>query len=158
MLISLCLETDKKYSDKLITDIHSWSLTQSWEKSQCKKYLSYYFLFLIADLIKLMYQIIVNSSVISSKWLEIWVLRKGQKGSLLCFTMLQQCPHNRPSGHGNLLATDYKNHPVRQIRISKQIFMSDHIGNTLVCETTTHYFFLFCLFVVCCAIMFIFFM
>jgi len=44
MLISLCLETDKKYSDKqMITDIHSWSLTHSWEKSQCKKYLSYYF-------------------------------------------------------------------------------------------------------------------
>ena len=29
----------------------------------------------------------------------------------------------------------------------KQIFMSDHVGNTLVCETMTHYFFLFCLFV-----------
>ena len=86
MLISLCLETDKKYSDKqMITDIHSWSLTHSWEKSQCKKYLSYYFLLLIADLIRLMLKIIVNLSVISSKWLEIWVLRKGQKRELALF-------------------------------------------------------------------------
>ena len=39
----------------------------------------------------------------------------------------------------------------------KQILMSDHIGNDLVCVITTHYFFLFCLYVICCAIMFIFF-
>ena len=67
-----------------------------------------------------------------------------------------------------------KNHPVIRIRISKakiakpnarlimieskspkQRFMSDHIGNILVCETTTHCFFLFVYF---SAIMFIFFM
>ncbi len=72
------------------------------------------------------------------------------------------------------IATDYKNHPVVQIRISeakiakpnarliiienespKQRFMSDHIGNILVCEITTH---CFCLFVCFSAIMFIFFM
>ncbi len=44
MLICLCSETDKKYSDKqIITEIHFRNLTHSWEKSQCKKYLSYYF-------------------------------------------------------------------------------------------------------------------
>ena len=88
---------------------------------------------------------------------------KRTKKGACCFTVLWQCPHNRPSRHGYLLATDYKNHPVRRIRISKQkivkpnvrinhdweqeslmqIFMSDHIGNILICETTTHHFFLF---------------
>jgi hypothetical protein len=72
------------------------------------------------------------------------------------------------------IATDYKNHPVIRIRISKakiakpdarlimienkspkQRFMSDHIGNILVCVITTHCFFLFVYF---SAIMFIFFM
>ena len=72
------------------------------------------------------------------------------------------------------IATDYKNHPVVRIRISKakiakpdarlimienkspkQRFMSDHIGNILVCVITTHCFFLFVYF---SAIMFIFFM
>jgi hypothetical protein len=67
-----------------------------------------------------------------------------------------------------------KNHPVIRIRISKakvvkpnvrlimieskspkQRFMSDHIGNILVCVITTHCFFLFVYF---SAIMFIFFM
>ena len=67
-----------------------------------------------------------------------------------------------------------KNHPVIRIRISKakiakpnvrlimieskspkQIFMSDHLGNILVCVITTHCFFLFVYF---SAIMFIFFM
>jgi hypothetical protein len=50
MLISLCPVTEK-YSDK---DDHwyPWILVHSWEKSQCKKYLSYYFQ-LIADLIKI---------------------------------------------------------------------------------------------------------
>ncbi len=41
--------------------------------------------------------------------------------------MLQQCPHNRPSGHGNLLATDYKNHPVIRIRISKQKIVKPNV-------------------------------
>ena len=73
------------------------------------------------------------------------------------------------------IATDIKNHPVIRIWISKakivkpnarlimieskspkQIFMSDHIGNNLVCVITTHYFFV--LFVYFSAIMFIFFM
>ncbi len=72
------------------------------------------------------------------------------------------------------IATDYKNHPVVQIRISgatnckakcktdhdweqipKQRFMSDHIGNILVCETMTHCFLFVCFF---SAIMLIFFM
>jgi len=36
---------------------------------------------------------------------------------LLCFG---KCPHNRPSRHGYLLATDCKNHPIGQLWISKQ--------------------------------------
>ena len=82
------------------------------------------------------------------------------------FAMLWQCPHNRPSRHGYLLATDCKNHQIGQLWISKQRlkakcqnlitmdskknlmqrFMSDHrelFG--LVWRITTHHFFcLYC--------------
>ena len=94
-------------------------------------------------------------------------------GSLLWFTVLQSVPVSQPTGHGNQLQLIYKNHPVVRIRISeatnckakcktdhnweqipKQRFMSDHIGNILVCETMTHCFFV-CFF---SAIMLIFFM
>ena len=78
------------------------------------------------------------------------------------FTMLWQCPHNRPSRHGYLLATDYKNHPIGQLWISKQRlkakcqnlitmenktaycrYLCQIIGNILVCENYDSPFF-FC--------------
>ena len=76
--------------------------------------------------------------------------------------MLQSVPVSQPTGHGNQLQLIYEKSPGRSDPVSeakiakpnarliiienkspKQIFMSDHIGNTLVCETTTHYFFCF---------------
>ena len=80
----------------------------------------------------------------------------------VCFVLLcsSQCLHNQPPGYGVKQQLIYKNHPVIRIRISKakiakpdarlimienkspkQRFMSDHIGNDLVCVITTHYFF-----------------
>ena len=71
---------------------------------------------------------------------------KKTQGSVLLLLCFGKCPHNRPSRHGYLLATDYKNHPIERLWISKQrlkakcqnlitmdsrknlmqIFMSDH--------------------------------
>ncbi len=45
---------------------------------------------------------------------------KRTKKGACCFTVLWQCPHNRPSRHGYLLATDCKNHPIERLWISKQ--------------------------------------
>ena len=93
-------------------------------------------------------------------------MRKRHKGSLLLLLCSGKCPHNRPSGHGYLLATDCKNHPIERLWISKQRlkakcqnlitmdnrkslmqrFMSDHRELfSLVCRITTHhFFFLYC--------------
>ena len=49
---------------------------------------------------------------------ELW--EKDTKGVLLLLLCFGKCPHNRPSRHGYLLATDYKNHPIGQLWISKQ--------------------------------------
>ena len=103
---------------------------------------------------------------------------KKTQGSVLLLLCSGKCPHNRPSGHGYLLATDCKNHPIERLWISKQrlkakcqnlitmdsrknlmqIFMSDHrelFG--LVKNYDSPFFVLFVLLFVCCAIMFIFF-
>ena len=87
--------------------------------------------------------------------------------------MLQSVPVSQPTGHGNQLQLIYEKSPGRsdpdfrskiakpngrliiiENKSPKQRFMSDHIGNILVCETTNHCFFLFVYF---SAIMFIFF-
>ena len=104
-----------------------------------------------------------------------WVSEKRTLyGSLLWFTVLQSVPVSQPTGHGNQLQLIYIKSPGRSDpdfrgknckakcktdhnweQIPKQRFMSDHIGNILVCETMTH---CFCLFVCFSAIMLIFFM
>ena len=60
-------------------------------------------------------------------------MRKGQKRELAVITMLWQCPHNRPSRHGYLLATDCKNHPIERLwifkaKIKSQMSEFDHNG------------------------------
>ena len=127
-----------------------------------------------------MYQIILLT------WVSIFKQMSGDlsfekktQGSVLLLLCSGKCPHNRPSGHGYLLATDCKNHPIERLWISKQRlkakcqnlitidnrknlmqrFMSDHRELfSLVWLITTHHFFLFVLLFVCCAIMFIFFL
>ncbi len=88
--------------------------------------------------------------------------------------MLQLVSVSQPTGHGSQLQLIYIKSPGRsdpdsrskiakpnarliiiENKSPKQRFMSDHIGNILVCETATHCFFLFVYF---SAIMFIFFM
>ncbi len=93
-------------------------------------------------------------------------MRGGHKGSLLLLLCSDKCPHNRPSGHGYLLATDCKGHPVGRLWISKQRleakcqnlitmdnrknlmqrFMSD-LGELfdLVCRIATHHFVFVCI-------------
>ena len=94
---------------------------------------------------------------------------KKTQGSVLLLLCFGKCPHNRPSRHGQLLATDYKNHPIERLWISKQRlkakcqnlitmdnrkslmqrFMSDHRELfSLVCRITTHHFFFVCI-VIC---------
>ena len=58
---------------------------------------------------------------------------KRTKKGACCFTVLWQCPHNRPSRHGYLLATDYKNHPNRtaldfKAKIKSQMSEFNHNG------------------------------
>ena len=49
---------------------------------------------------------------------KLW--EKDTKGVLLLLLCSGKRPHNRPSGHGYLLATDCKNHPIERLWISKQ--------------------------------------
>ena len=100
---------------------YPWILVHSWEKSQCKKYLSHYFLVDCRLIKELMYQIILLT------WVSIFKQMSGDlsfekktQGSVLLLLCSGKCPHNRPSGHGYLLATDCKNHPIERLWISKQ--------------------------------------
>ena len=104
--------------------------------------------------------------------LSFW--EKDKYGSLLCFTVLQLVSVSQPTGHGNQLqliikitrsfGSGFQKQRLQsqmpdwswlRTKSPKQRFMSDHIGNILVCVITTHCFFLFVYF---SAIMFIFFM
>ena len=146
---------------------YPWILIHSWEKSQCKKYLSHYFL---VDCWLIRIDVSDNFVNLSEHFqANVWRFKlweKDTKGVLLLLLCSGKCPHNRPSGHGYLLATDCKNHPIERLWISKQRlkakcqnlitmdnrkslmqrFMSDHRELfSLVCRITTHHFFcLYC--------------
>ncbi len=79
------------------------------------------FFLLIADLIKI--DVSDNFVNLSEHFMQMsgdLSFEKRKQREFAVFTMLWQCPHNRPSRHGYLLATDYKNHPIGQLWISKQ--------------------------------------
>ena len=88
MLISLCLETDEKYSDKqIIIDIPEAWLIPEKNHSARNIYPTTFSIDYWFDKIDVSDNLLTWVSI-SSKWLEIWALRKGHKGSLLFYCAL----------------------------------------------------------------------